>query len=115
MFPNRNLNQKAVYWSNPTPNGYGGFDYDDPIELDCRWVERTQVVTDSKGHEIVSRASVQVNYDLDEQGLLWLGELDDLDSAGYENPETISDAYVIKRFDKTPTIKADAYFRIAYL
>lgn len=114
-FPNRNLNQKAVYWGNPQPSGYGGLTYDEPIEIDCRWVDSAQIITDAKGNEIVCRATVQVNRDLDEEGLLYLGELEDLDSSEEADPQTISKAYSIKRFDKTPNIKATSYFRMAYL
>lgn len=114
-FPDRNLNQKCVYWGGPTPDGYGGFDYDDPEELDCRWVNTNQVIIDAKGREMVCRATVQVNQDLDEEGMLYLGELDDLDSAEEVAPETIAAAYQIKRFDKIPTMRGTKFFRMAYL
>jgi hypothetical protein len=115
QFPERNLSQKAVYWGNPTPDGYGGFSYDDPVEIDCRWVNTNEVVVDAKGDEIVCHATVQVKQDLDEQGLLYLGELDDLDSAEEDNPRTVLGAYSIKRFDKIPTIKGTRFYRRAYL
>lgn len=114
-FPNRNLKQTAVYWGAPVPDGYGGFSYADPVEISCRWVDTVEMITDSRGNEIVCRATVQVSQDLDEQGILYLGSLEDLDSSEEVDPQTISLAYSIKRFDKTPTIKATGYFRMAYL
>lgn len=119
-FPNRNLNQTAVYWASPVPDGYGGFTWDDPIEIDCRWVNSTKViltraVRGGGGEEIICQAEVQVNQDLDEQGMLYLGSLDDLDSGEEADPVTISTAYTIKRFDKVPTIKGNRFFRKAYL
>lgn len=114
-FPDRNLNQTAVYWRSPTPDGMGGFTYDDPEEIDCRWTASTQVITASNGDQVVCRAEVQVDQDLDEQGLLYLGTLDDLESSEEEDPSTVDAAYSIRRFDKIPGIRADRFFRKAYL
>lgn len=114
-FPNRNLNQTAVYWGNPQNDGYGGFTYDTPVEISCRWEDSTKIITDSNGREIVSQAEVHVNQDVDEKGLLYLGTLDDLDSDEESDPITIASAFEIKRFDKIPNLKATAYYRKAYL
>lgn len=114
-FPNDNLHQTAVYWGNPTSDGYGGYTWDDPVELDCRWTQVTRLVKDANGKEVVSGASVQVDQDVDLDGYLFLGDLDDLDSSEEADPTTVSGAYKILAFDKTPTVKADAYFRMAYL
>jgi len=115
VFPERNLNQTAVYWGNPTPDGYGGYTFDEAVEIDCRWVDTIEVITDAKGENVVSRANVQVAQDVDVDGMLFLGTLDDLDSSQEENPETIPTAYRIKKFDKTPTIRGNAFHRAAYL
>jgi hypothetical protein len=105
--------QKAVYWGNPAPDGYGGYTYDNPVEIDCRWEDRKDLITDNDGNQIVSRARVFVTQDLNEQGWLYLGDLDDLDSA--PTPKE-SGAYQIKRFDRVPAAKSTTEFvRIAYL
>lgn len=114
-FPDENLNQTAVYWGNPQPDGTGGFTYDDPVEVDCRWVSSIEVITAANGDQIVCRARVQVGQDLDEQGKLYLGELDDLDSSEEADPTIVDGAYIIKRFDKIPTIRGDKFYRKAYL
>jgi hypothetical protein len=115
-FPIRNLNQKAVYWGSPTPNGFGGFTWDDPVEIDCRWEDSNRQITIAKGEQIISRAEVQVNQDLDGQGILYLGELNDLTVAQKADPTIISNAFSIKKFDKIPSLsKPVRYFRKAYL
>lgn len=110
-FPDNQLNQKCVYWGNPVNDGYGSYTFDDPVELDCRWVNTTDVVIDAKGNEVVTRASVQLSQDVVYLGRLWLGELDDLDSDA--DPMVLGRQII--RFDKTPTVKADAWHRMAYL
>ena len=114
-FPENLLKQTCVYWGNPQPTGYGGFTWDDPVELDCRWVGTTRMVTNNKGREVVSRASVQVAQDVDEDGMLYLGALEDLDSGQEDDPMTVDGAYPIVRFDKTPTARGGKFARIAYL
>jgi len=110
------LRQTAVYWGGPVENGYGGFTYDDdPIEISCRWTDSTQVVSDSKGNNIVCKSVVMVGQDLDEQGMLYLGTLDDLGPDRDDNPETIEGAWRIKRFDRIPTVKGKTFLRVCYL
>jgi hypothetical protein len=107
-FPNRNLDQTAVYWGTPTADGSGGFTYADPVEISCRWVDVNELITVSNGDQILSHSRVQVAQDVDEEGLLFLGDLDDLDSSQEASPETISTAFRIIRFDKTPLIKTNS-------
>lgn len=114
-FPNRNLNQCAVYWASPVADGYGGFDWDDPVEINCRWEGSSRIFIASNGEQMVSRAEVFTSQDLDEQGMLFLGELDDLDSSEEVDPTTITRAYQIKRFDKIPTIGGGKFLRKVYL
>lgn len=115
-FPSRNLNQKAVYWGSPTPNGSGGFTWADPVEIDCRWVASNEQIFSGNGDQIISRARVTVNQDLDEQGVLFLGEIAELTIAQKANPKTLSSAFSIKKFDKVPTISKPIRFsRKAFL
>ena len=113
----RTCKQKCVYWGEPIPDGYGGRTFDSayPEEISCRWEALTQVISDRQGNEIVSRARVYVMEDVEEEGWLFLGTLDDLDSYEEADPMEASGAYKIKRFDKTPTIRGDDFVRIAYL
>lgn len=115
VFPERNLNQTAVYWGSPVDDGYGRLSFSDPEEISCRWNNTTKVILDQKGYQVVISAVVQVAQDLEVDGMLFLGTLDDLDSAEEEDPENIENAKRIQRFDKTPTIKGSLFVRIAYL
>ena len=111
--------QTAVYWGTPTPDGYGTKTFADPVEIACRWTERIELINrvgDRLGEQVVSKAQVFVLQDVDEQGYLFLGDLDDLDSDEEADPTTVDEAFVIQRFDKIPTLKAITEFvRKAYL
>jgi len=116
-------NQTAVYWGSPTDSGYGREKtYADPVEIDCRWEDSSQLISDDKGNEITSRAVVFVTQDVDEQGMLYLGTLDTLydgleSSAGaLDDPQAIAGVYTIRRFEKVPSINDPTQFlRKAYL
>lgn len=75
--------QTAVYWGNPTPNGYGGFTYDPPREIKVRW-DDSQKLTSKNGTpprdqgNITSDSVLLVTEDLDINGLIWIGTLNDL-------------------------------------
>jgi hypothetical protein len=117
---NKFCNQTAVYWGNPVSDHHGGFTFDAPIELTppdngVRWEKVEQLISDKDGSEITSRGTVYCLQDLDEEGMLYLGTLDDIDSDQAENPKSIEDAYYIKRFQKTPDLKGTGFLRKAFL
>lgn len=113
--------QTAVYWGAPIKDGYGTLTYDAPVEIACRWEEKTEVVSKlgegRKGEEFISTAQVFVTRDVDEQGYLYLGDLDDLSIIEEASPETVDGAYRIQKFGKIPAIRASTveFVRKAYL
>jgi hypothetical protein len=119
----RQYKQKAVYWGTPNEDGYGGKIFAEPIEINCRWEEMEQLVTDAKGNTITCRALVFVDCDVDEEGYLYLGTLESLyddyasesSASRIENPMSIDGAWSIKRFQKTPSLDGKEYLRKAYL
>ena len=96
-FLERLCDQTAVYWGSPQDDGRGGFTFADPIEIQCRWQQNTEVIAmageDRKSREIVSKAQVWILQDVDEEGYLYLGTLDStgaLDSSEEENPAKVT-------------------------
>jgi hypothetical protein len=115
--------QRALYWPEPEPDGFGGILFGEPKEIPVRWDEKTEVVTNSKGDEVVSKAEILLTMDVDEGGWLWLGKMEDLpESVLVEqlgevlDPRKIPNAYRIVRFDKVSMIKSTTEFvRKAYV
>jgi len=122
-FVNRLCKQTAVYWGSPQDDGRGTFTYADPIEIQCRWEEKREVISmqgdDRKSREIVSKAQVWILQDVDEEGYLYLGTLDSsgaLTSVEEENPEDVDGTYKILMFEKTPELRgSNKFIRKAYL
>ena len=108
--------QTAVYWGSPAEDGYGGKTFADPVEISCRWENTLEVIRDAFGNEIVCRSGIYVTQDVEEQGYMYLGTLDDLDSDEEADPTTVDGAYEIRRFDKTPSLRAtNDFLRKVYL
>lgn len=106
--------QTAVYWGAPTHDGYGD-DFPDPIEISVRWEDQNELIRTENGEQVVTRAKVLVNRNVEVGGYLFLGTLDDL-SSDPSNPLEEKAAYAIVRFDKIPMIKkTDEFVRIVYL
>jgi hypothetical protein len=112
---NRMCKQVCVYWSSPVNDGEGGFTFDTPVELAVRWEEMDQLMSDAKGESFTSRAVVYVLEDLDVDGMLYLGELADLNSDTELDPKSVEGAYYIKRFEKSPSVGGNQFLRKAYL
>jgi hypothetical protein len=106
--------QIAVYWGNPVQDTYG-YTFDAPVEIMCRWINKSEILIDDKGEQILSKAIVHILQDMSINGYLYLGTLDSLDSDNYSYPEKVTGAYSIKKIDKVPSINQDAFVRRAYL
>ena len=109
------LKQTAVYWGNPSSDGYGGRTFDDAVEMDVRWQDRQELFVDAQGREQTSRAVVYVATDLIIGGYLYLGELTDLSSAEEGDPLAVAAAYEIRAISKTPDIGASRFARKVWL
>jgi hypothetical protein len=106
--------QDAVYWGTPVKDGYGTCAFDAPVEIKVRWEDRIKTITDKDGKETVTGVEVLVTQDLDLGGYLYLGSLDDLDSAAV--PSEVEGAFEILSFEKIPMIFSTTEFvRKAYL
>jgi len=117
----RNCKQTAVYWGNPVNDGMGGFTFDDPVEIACRWENINEIFIAPNGDELVAKSIIYVLQDVDHEGCLYLGTLDDLlesdgESIGELVPSEIEGAQIIKRFDKIPVLGSTTEFlRKVYL
>jgi hypothetical protein len=112
----RSRKQKAVYWGSPVASGFGGYDFDDPVEIKVRWEVRQELFIDMNGKEVRSQAVAYVGQDVDMGGYLFLGELDDLDSTVIV-PEDVTTGrvYEIRGFSKSPTLGGTKYVRKVWM
>ena len=106
----RRCAQTAVYWGNPVNDGFSNFTFDAPIEVQCRWQDKVQILGQQDETQTISRAIVMVTQDMDEDGMLYLGTLASLTTAQKADPKTIDKAYVIKRFEKSPAVGSNSVF-----
>ncbi len=107
------LKQKAVYWEVDSLDDNAKPVYKQPVEIKCRWEEVAEQYIDDDGHDQVSNSVVMVDRDLSKQGVLWLGELPDVEDQF--SPLQNDGAYEIKKFAKIPDKKGKKFFRRAYL
>ena len=98
--------QTAVYWEFDSADGYGSYNYKDPVEIDCRWGGKLQIVKNDKGEEKISKAEILVTQELVMNSRLYLGTLDDIDSDG-DPPE---DSWGIITATKTPLFQSATEF-----
>lgn len=108
------LNQTAVYWERLGPDGYGGYDWEDPVEIDVRWEQSSDVYTDAMGETRNCNAKVFLGQDIKVGDYLYLGDLDDITSASGP-PASMEEAVSVKRFDKIPDLAGTEFLRRAWL
>lgn len=113
------MKQTCVYWP-PAGEETAGQSYNDegqplfgsPIELSCRWTDKTEKIADANGEEIFSRSKVMVD-SVSVGGILMLGTFDDVTDE--EDPLRNDGAYQVRRYDSTPSVDASETYHWAYL
>ena len=81
--------QTAVYWGAGSPDGFGGFTFPEPAEIKCRWDDVNELIMTQNGEQIVSRSKVLVTQDLDQNGYLFLGTLEDVPLVAINDPKQV--------------------------
>lgn len=108
--------QTAVYWDSPTPDGYGGYTYANPIEIKCRWDSVLEQIRTEKNTAIMSKARILVTQEVKNGGYLYLGDLASLSQEHKDNPITTPEAYPIQRIDENPLFRStDKFVRTVWL
>ena len=99
--------QRAWYWEPEVTmhkDGFGGFTYDEPALIKCRWDDKTELIRAANGEEKVSRAEILVIDDLVNGGLLQLAE------DGEDPPGEPTNAHAILVVQKNPMFRSKDQF-----
>lgn len=107
-FISKRLSQTLVYWANPVDDGYGYFTFDDPVEISGRCEYKVELVRSGLGEEVVSRAQVYLDQEVQEKEYLYLGTLDDMDSN--PDPRDVEGAMEVIAFEKIPKLGSSTLF-----
>ena len=114
--------QKCVYWGNPVINGEGGWSFAAPIEIECRWEDKQELMEEYDNNKYSSQATVLVKQDIDRRSYMYMGTLAELQAIATTNgwdinkPQEIPTAFIVIQFTKTPMVFADDDFvRTAFL
>jgi hypothetical protein len=103
----RNLRQKAVLWD--LAGGYddeGRLNVDDPVEIDCRWVNKQGQALSPTGTPVALDATVIVNQDIKPGAQMWEGTLSNYLAVGSTDD---SDIMEVITYGKTPDEKGRGY------
>lgn len=103
-FISKRLNQTLVYWGNPKNDGFGTYTFDDPVEIRGRCEYKVEMVLSVDGEELVSRARVYLEQEVDGGGYLYLGTLDDSVIGDDQSPSTTEGSMRILAFEKIPSL-----------
>ena len=102
-------NQTAVKWSKSANTGYGSFGYGAGTEIQVRWADEAEKVTDAQGQEFISRARVLLPADAEVGDMLYLGTLASLTAPQQSDPKKVVKAFEIKRMDRRSQIRGASF------
>jgi hypothetical protein len=108
--------QTAIYWKNNGPDGFGGYNFDAPIEIKCRWDGKSEIKMTNTGQYYASAASLMTNQEVNVDDYVCLGFLSGFSGQDISNPKAVNGAFAIIQVDKIPMVKkTDEFVRTAYL
>lgn len=110
-FLTRNLKQDITVWNQAADkDNFGNLTYSSPRTIKGRWEENDNLTITLDGREITSQAVVFLKEDVAVGDYLFLGT----DSSLF--PDSVSDAFEVKSFKKTPSLRNSKQFeRMAVL
>lgn len=111
----RLLNQTAVYWAPNGNDGYGKPNFVSGVEITVRWEDVKRYYVSGEGEEKLSNSTVISTSQMQEGGYLFLGSLDDLNSASQEDPIEEDDAFYIKNSGQVPDVSGSTILYEAML
>lgn len=105
--------QFAVWWKRkPTPNRFGAFEFEGPVEIRCRWVDQSGEFRNAKAEAVNSKAVVSVDRVMSVGDMLAKGELN---SNTPTDPRPEYGASEIIAWDDTPDIDNVEHLLRAFL
>ena len=106
----KQLSQTIVYWANPVNDGYGSYTFTAPVEISGRCEFRTERVLTDMGEEVLSKAFIYLEQEVESGEYLYLGTLDDSGVEGSTDPRTIDGAMIVQTFLKIPRLGSSTEF-----
>lgn len=94
----RTLNETVTYWEPGTPDGYGGYDYADPVKLDGRWEDHYDLYLDDRGEERRAEGNVFLVDDVKVEGMLYRGD------SNASDPTTVDGAKEVKQVKRVKSL-----------
>lgn len=105
----RNLREKATIWEVTGESVYDGIEVSAPTVINCRWEDKAVLFRLISGEEVVSRAVVYVDRDVDIGTYIALGEYEDLD------PTQLNGAFRVRQTEKKNNLRTTEVERKLYL
>jgi hypothetical protein len=93
--------QRAVYWPATSIDSQNRVVLGTPVQIDCRWEEKSTEFIDIDGQPTVSSVVVYVDRDVTLRGYLWLGLL----ASAPTDPRVVSSGREIRSFEKIPNFR----------
>lgn len=93
--------QTATYWAPGIADGQGGVSFQaTPVQIACRWQNKTALYRNAAGDQAVSEAVVYTDRALLAKGWLYLG------TSATPNPKNVAGAREIKSVQASPSLDA---------
>jgi hypothetical protein len=87
----QHLNQELTHWAVSGSDGFGGFTYAAPIVLEGRWEDKNELFISFDQEQVVSRAIVYLDADIDDGDFLALD-----DQTATADPGTLDTAFRVR-------------------
>lgn len=112
--------QKAIYWKRTGIDQFSEPEFAAPVEVACRWDDKSELFRSPEGREVVSRAIVYPDRDMDVGDYLLKATQAEFDAMGLDDyskarPQDIEGAFPVRSPMETPNLRATESLFTMYL
>ena len=81
-----------TYWANEGADGFGGYNWAEPVTMTAKWFDVQELTTDMDGKEVMANAVAFVESEVAENSMVAKGDYTD---SAYSDPSSVSSAKTV--------------------
>ena len=109
------LNQKAVWWSFKSKDGYGKSTFNTAISVDVRWQDVNKVFINQEGKQEVSQSIVYAETEFHLHDYLFLGLLSGVTGGALTDPFLVPNSLMVKGVNKSYDLPGKTFVSKVFL
>lgn len=97
----------ATIWTPLTPDKFGEISYSEGVQVAARFADKTQLITDNTGKELISNTIVYLGEEVDPQSYVEFGEV-----LSDSNPKIRTKARLVMKIERHKALDTELLYKV---